>query len=99
MSRSLAQILSLDLNEVRQKLQAAKPFVWIKRQVSPPQAARIRALTLEALGRFYEPNRYYPQGQLAGQVIGFVNRDSEGLEGLELQYKDYIRGETGSSLI
>jgi cell division protein FtsI (penicillin-binding protein 3) len=32
-------------------------------------------------------------------VIGFVSRDSEGLEGLELQYNDYIRGETGSSII
>jgi len=99
MSRSLAQILSLDFAEVRQKLQAAKPFVWIKRQVSPAEADRIQALNLEGLGMYYEPNRYYPQGQLAGQVIGFVNRDSEGLEGLELQYNDYIRGETGSSLI
>ncbi len=47
---------------------------------------------------FYEPHRYYPQGQLAGQVIGFVGRDSEGLEGLELHYNDYIRGETSSSV-
>ena len=31
-------------------------------------------------------------------MIGFVGRDSEGLEGLELHYNDYIRGETGSSL-
>ena len=99
MSRSLAQILSLDLNEVRQKLRAAKPFVWIKRQVSPAEADRTQALNLKGVGMFYEPNRYYPQGQLAGQVIGFVNRDSVGLEGLELQYNDYIRGETGSALI
>ncbi|MBI3063678.1 MAG: transpeptidase family protein [Deltaproteobacteria bacterium] len=99
MSRSLAQILSLDFAEVRQKLQLEKSFVWIKRQVSPAEADRIQALNLEGLGMFYEPNRYYPQGQLAGQVIGFVNRDSEGLEGLELQYNDYIRGETGSSLV
>jgi cell division protein FtsI (penicillin-binding protein 3) len=99
MSRSLAQILSLDFAQVRQKLQLEKSFVWIKRQVSPAEADRIQALNLEGVGMFYEPNRYYPQGQLAGQVIGFVNRDSVGLEGLELQYNDYIRGETGSSLI
>ena len=30
--------------------------------------------------------------------MGFVGRDSEGLEGFELQYNDYIRGETGSSV-
>lgn len=99
MGRSLAQILNLDLKEVRQKLDSAKPFVWIKRQVSPAEAELIQALNLEGVGMFYEPNRYYPQGQLAGQVIGFVSRDSEGLEGLELQYNDLIRGEPGSSLI
>ena len=31
-------------------------------------------------------------------MIGFVGRDSEGLEGLELHYNGYIRGETGSSV-
>ena len=99
LARSLAQILSLNFAETRQKLQAEKPFVWIKRQISPAEAERIQALNIEGVGMFFEPNRYYPQGQLAGQVIGFVGRDSDGLEGLELQYNDYIRGETGSSLV
>ena len=98
-SRALAKILNLDLVEVKQKITAEKPFVWIKRQISPQEAEQIQALSADGIGMFYEPNRYYPQGQLAGQVIGFVGRDSEGLEGLELHYNDYIRGETGSSVI
>lgn len=98
-ARSLANILNLSLAEVTQKLLSDKPFVWIKRQISPVEADQIQALNVDGLGMFYEPRRYYPQGQLAGQVIGFVSRDSEGLEGLELQYNDYIRGETGSSII
>src|SRR5207244_2342246 len=75
------------------------PFVWIKRQIGPQEAEQIQALSADGVGMFYEPNRYYPQGQLAGQVLGFVGRDSEGLEGLELHYNDYIRGEAGSSVI
>jgi cell division protein FtsI (penicillin-binding protein 3) len=98
-ARSLAKILNLTLADVRQKLFSDKPFVWIKRQISPVEADQIQALNVDGVGMFYEPHRYYPQGQLAGQVIGFVSRDSEGLEGLELQYNDYIRGETGSSII
>ena len=98
-ARSLANILNLSLAEVKQKLLSDKPFVWIKRQISPVEADQIQALNVDGLGMFYEPRRYYPQGQLAGQVIGFVSRDSEGLEGLELQYNNYIRGETGSSII
>jgi cell division protein FtsI (penicillin-binding protein 3) len=97
-SQSLAQILGLHAAEVQQKIASEKPFVWIKRQLSSPEAEKIQALNLDGIGMFYEPNRLYPQGQLAGQVIGFVGRDSEGLEGLELKYNDYIRGETGSSV-
>ena len=97
-SRALAKILNLDVVEVKQKMTSDKPFVWIKRQIGPQEAAQIQALSIGGIGMFYEPNRYYPQGQLAGQVIGFVGRDSEGLEGLELHYNGYIRGETGSSV-
>jgi cell division protein FtsI (penicillin-binding protein 3) len=99
LARDLAKILNLNLAETKQKITSDKPFVWIKRQISPIEAERIQALSAEGVGMFYEPNRYYPQGELAGQVIGFVGRDSEGLEGVELQYNDYIRGETGSSVI
>jgi cell division protein FtsI (penicillin-binding protein 3) len=98
-SRALAKILNLDAGEVKQKMTSEKPFVWVKRQIGPGEAEQIQALSVEGIGMFYEPHRYYPQGQLAGQLIGFVSRDSEGLEGLELHYNDYIRGETGSSVI
>jgi cell division protein FtsI (penicillin-binding protein 3) len=98
LSQGLARILNLRAADVKQKLISDKPFVWIKRQVSSPEAEKIQALNPTGIGMFYEPNRYYPQNQLAGQLIGFVGRDSEGLEGLELKYNDYIRGEAGSSV-
>ncbi len=95
---TLARILHLKPADVEQKLAANKPFVWLKRQVSPVEAEQIHALRLDGIGMYFEPNRYYPQGALAGQILGFVNRDSEGLEGIELQYNDYIRGAAGSSV-
>src|ERR1700757_5582 len=98
-SQKLAKIVNLNVADVAQKIASNKPFVWIKRQVAPFEAEQIQALNVDGIGMFFEPNRYYPQGQLAGQVLGFVGRDSEGLEGLELRYNDYIRGETGSSVI
>ena len=97
-ARQLARILELKQSHVRQKLKSGKPFVWIKRQISPQEADRIQALNADGIGMYIEPTRYYPQGQAAGQVLGFVGRDSVGLEGLELQYNQYIRGETGSSI-
>ncbi len=98
-ARSLAQALGVRPVELQQKLKTEKPFVWLKRQISPKEAERIRALNIEGVGMSFEPNRYYPQGQVAGQVVGFVSRDSQGLEGVELYYDNYIRGESGSPVI
>lgn len=98
-AHTLAQILGLDPAEIEQKLKSDKPFVWLKRQVAPREAEQITELNLDGVGMFYEPNRYYPQGQVGGQVIGFVNRDSQGLEGIELRYDDYIRGEPSAPVI
>jgi len=95
---TLAGILKLKPAEVEQKLAAKKPFVWLKRQISPVEAEQIQALRMEGIGMYFEPTRYYPQGGLAGHLLGFVNRDSEGLEGIELKYNDYIRGAAGSSV-
>ena len=94
----LARILNMKRADVEQKLAAKKPFVWLKRQVSPVEAEQIQALRMDGIGMSLEPTRYYPQGGMAGQLLGFVNRDSEGLEGIELQYNEYIRGAAGSSV-
>jgi cell division protein FtsI (penicillin-binding protein 3) len=98
-ARELARVLRLSAASIRESLDSGKSFVWIKRQVTPEQAERIQRLGFAGVEMSLEPNRFYPQGQIAGQVVGFVSRDSEGLEGLELQYNEYIRGESGSSLI
>ncbi len=98
-ARELARILRVNLVEVRHKMESQKSFVWIKRQITPQEAEQVQRLVARGVAMTVEPNRFYPQGQMAGQVLGFVNRDSEGLEGLELRYNEHIRGEAGSSLI
>jgi cell division protein FtsI (penicillin-binding protein 3) len=98
-SRPLARILQLDPSEVGEKLRRSQPFVWLKRQVTPREAEAIRTSGWAGVGVLTEPSRYYPQGRLAGQVLGFVNRDSDGLEGLELRYDRHLRGVSGFSVV
>ena len=43
-----------------------------------------------------DSKRYYPYGDLASHVIGFVGTDNYGLEGLEAQYNEYLEGTDGS---
>jgi len=39
-----------------------------------------------------ESKRFYPYKELAAQIIGFVNEDNEGLEGIEYFYDNKIKG-------
>ncbi len=96
---AVARALKLKPKDVRRKVTSDKPFVWLKRQVTPREAQRIRALKLEGIGLYHEPKRYYPQGHLAGQALGLVGRDAQGLEGVERSYDRHIRGKTRSSWV
>ena len=47
-----------------------------------------------------EPYRVYPAGDLAAQVLGFIQQDTqEGLEGLEAHYNDVLTGTPGTQIL
>ncbi len=95
----VARALAMKPREVRRRMTSSEPFVWLKRQVKPREAQRVRRLKVGGIGFYHEPRRYYPQGRLAGQALGVVGRDAQGLEGIERSYDRYIRGETSSSVV
>lgn len=95
----VARALGMKRGDVRRRMTASEPFVWLKRQVTPREAQRVRRLKIEGIGFYHEPKRYYPQGRLAGQALGVVGRDAQGLEGVERSYDRYIRGETSSWVV
>lgn len=88
----LSRILGLSLQKIRKQLNKKCRFVWIKRQIPPSQALKIKALDIDGLGFVEESQRFYPNKELAAQMIGFVGRDSKGLEGIEFEYQDILKG-------
>ena len=95
-SRSLAKALKLDARdteELQARLQRAKRFAWLKRQARPQEVAAVKALGLPGLGFTKEPKRFYPQRELAAQVVGVVGTEGRGLEGLGLAFDDELSGQ------
>lgn len=88
----IASILQMDENDLLRKMTSGKHFAWIARRIPADQAARVEALNIDGVFLIKEPQRSYPNGELAGHLIGFVGLDSVGLEGLELKYDAYLRG-------
>ncbi len=95
-SRALARVLDLDQAEVFAKLVKARRFVWVKRQVTPTEVAKITALALPGVGFTKEPRRFYPQRELGAHVIGLVGTDGHGLDGLELAFESELSGDAST---
>lgn len=93
--RALAKALDLNENFVLNRLYRDKSFVWLKRRVTPVESAQVNKLKIEGVGLVKESKRFYPNSTLACHVLGTVNIDNVGLEGLELYYDKYLKGQPG----
>ncbi|MFH1138924.1 MAG: penicillin-binding protein [Pseudomonadota bacterium] len=89
---ALAPLLKADRKELRKKLQTPGSFVWLKRQADPEVVEAVRKLGLDGVDFVKETKRFYPNKSLAAHLLGFVGVDSQGLEGLELSYNEWLRG-------
>ena len=89
----LAKALDLPLVDLKARLAGSQRFVWLKRQALPQQAQAAAAVGIAGVGFVEEARRFYPHGQLAAHVLGFVSVDSQGLAGLERKFDRQIRGE------
>jgi cell division protein FtsI (penicillin-binding protein 3) len=91
----LARVLKMEKNEVLESLTAESGFSYVAQQVDLPTAARVERLELPGIGQLPASKRSYPQGEMAGQTIGAVGSEGEGLTGLELGEEGALRGSDG----
>jgi len=96
----LSRILGLDAEFIKKKLDIPDdPFEMIKKRLTDDEVYSIKNLTLKGIDFLPEKYRYYPGGQLASQVVGFVGSDEEGGSngyGIEASKNTLLRGEPGT---
>lgn len=97
-AQQVGGLVGADSEELLEQLRSDKDFVYLKRQVDPHLAEQIRQLDLP--GVFFEPEttRSYPAGSVAAHVVGFVDIDGNGLEGVEKYYDEALRGVPGRQI-
>ena len=95
----LAQILDLKPADVLKSLTAESGFSYVAHKVSLEQAGRIERLEMEGIGQLPDSRRTYPQGEMAGQVVGAVGSENQGLTGLEAGEESVLSGSDGEQRI
>ncbi|HEY7776319.1 MAG TPA: penicillin-binding transpeptidase domain-containing protein, partial [Kineobactrum sp.] len=93
----LAAALGITHAELRERLNeyAGKRFMYLQRHLVPVAARDILALRIPGVHGKREYRRFYPAGEVVGQLVGFTNTDGAGITGLELAYDDWLKGVPG----
>ena len=83
-ARQLASVLpDLDVQDVTQKLETGRAFIWLKRDLTPKQQYAVHYLGMPGLDFRNEQKRVYPNGKTGSNVLGMVDIDNRGIAGIE----------------
>jgi len=70
-------------------------YVPLKRKLSLEQSDKIKALNIYGIVLWPEEWRFYPEQNLASQILGFVDQQGIGRYGIEGQFDDVLKGKDG----
>jgi cell division protein FtsI/penicillin-binding protein 2 len=90
----LAPILKQKKAKVLEALTVESGFSYLAKDVDLATAAKVEKLQIEGIGQLPASRRTYPQGEMAGQVIGVVGEEG-GLTGIEAGEERALAGEEG----
>jgi len=93
--KALANLLQISEAELRKKLKEERKQIFLKRQVDPAVAQKIKQLEIPGIGLNNEYRRFYPEGEAMAHVVGFTNVEDRGQEGMELSREKELAGHPG----
>lgn len=96
--QELSDVLDIDYPEIEEIMVGDRPYRVVSRRVTPE--VKEEALDIGIPGLISEPvaDRIYPNGAVAGSVVGFTGHDGQGLEGIERSQDERLSGQTGERI-
>jgi cell division protein FtsI (penicillin-binding protein 3) len=95
----ITRITGEDARVVLADCRAHKSFCWLARKADDETIERIKSLNLQGIHFQKEPKRFYPNRDLAAQVLGEVGMEDSGQSGIEHEFDDQLRGSAGKMFI
>ena len=77
--------------EIKEKLDGDKSFIWIKRGLSPREHFLVNRLGIPGLEFQAEERRIYPQGTTGAHIVGYDSIDNAGLAGVERYFDQRLQ--------
>jgi cell division protein FtsI (penicillin-binding protein 3) len=102
---ALAKVLHTDSidtftapQQILARINSSRYFTWVARKQDPKVIAQVKALGLKGVYFQKEFKRFYPENDIAAQVLGYVGTDDSGLGGVEQKFDAQLHGTQGRML-
>jgi cell division protein FtsI (penicillin-binding protein 3) len=89
-AEKLALVLNRPAADLLKKLDQAESGVRVEYAISEDMGDRVDRLNIDGLERIQSQQRLYPQGELMGDIVGYVNDEHAGQAGLELSQQKLL---------
>ncbi|MCK9588262.1 MAG: penicillin-binding protein 2 [Terrimicrobiaceae bacterium] len=99
LAKVAAPYLDMKEEELRAKLTSGRKYIVIRHELAEDKALALWKALQDAKqrGLYFEPDavRTYPNGQMLGHVLGFLDHEGNGIQGVELTMEKSLRGRDG----
>ena len=100
-ARKLSEIFDLDYEKIIKKVSKRSSIEVIAKKIDKEKSNELRKWMEEnnittGINIDEDTKRYYPNNNLAAQIIGFCGSDNQGLDGIEAKYDKILSGTKGA---
>lgn len=96
-SKTLATYLDEPPSTIESRLTRRQVrYVFLRNRLSPETSRAIKELALKGVVLLPEHWRFYPEGDLAPHLVGFINRENTGQYGIEGYFNIELEGKKGA---
>jgi len=97
-AQTLSEILQMDKADLLMKVSAKKDTQIIKKKVDSDTVKILREKNIKGLIFVDDSKRFYPQSNFASYILGFINYDNQGSDGVEATFEKYLNGFPGRDI-
>jgi cell division protein FtsI (penicillin-binding protein 3) len=94
----LAAVLGQDPEDIKDALTGEKPYYIVAKDLKPDMEDRISKLQIPGIVTVGTSKRVYPNGSVAGGIVGFLQDGGSGQAGLEQTQDEILKGTPGKRL-
>lgn len=94
-AEAISTITGKPSKAILSRLTSEGRFVLLDRKLDHDAARKIKDMKIGGLSFMPDAKRFYPKGYFASHILGFVDIDNKGIEGVELKYEKNLSSNGG----